>query len=82
MAKALQAARYRPLPRKLREMREAAGLTQRDLARKLKIAHTLIHASEVAERRVDVMEFCDWCRACGVDPADTLRDLMARRGRT
>ena len=81
MAKALQAARYRPLPAKLREMREAAGMTQRDLAKKLKMSHTLVHASEVAERRVDVMEFADWCRACSADPADTLRDLLNRRSR-
>lgn len=82
MAKALQAARYKALPKQLRALREAAGLTQRDLAKKLRMSHTLIHASEVAERRVDVMEFADWCRACGADPADTLRDLIARRGRT
>ena len=50
---------YRPgdtdqLPAFLRQMREKAGLTQRELAEKLGIQHTMIHNSETAERRVDV----------------------------
>lgn len=80
MAKSLQAARYRLLPPMLREMREAAGLTQRELAKKLRLSHTMVHNSEVAERRVDVMEFADWCAACGVDAVSALRDLLKRRG--
>jgi transcriptional regulator with XRE-family HTH domain len=79
MPKSLQASRYRILPPALRAMREAAGLTQRELARKLRLSHTLVHNSEVAERRVDVMEFADWCLACGMDPATTLRDLLKKR---
>ena len=43
------------------------------------MSHSLVHASEVAERRVDVMEFADWCQACGVDPVVALRDLLKRR---
>jgi transcriptional regulator with XRE-family HTH domain len=79
MPKALQATRYRSLPNMLREMREHAGLTQRDLARKLRLSHTLVHNSERAERRVDLAEFCDWCAACGVDPLDGLRTFLKRR---
>lgn len=76
MAKSLQAVRYRPLPAALREMREAAGLTQRELAKRLGLSHTMVHNSEVAERRVDVMEFADWCKACGMDPIDSLKTLL------
>lgn len=79
MAKALQAQRYRKLPQLLREMREQAGLTQRDLADKLGLSHTLVHNSERAERRVDIAEFIDWCAACGVDPVDSMRRFMRRR---
>jgi transcriptional regulator with XRE-family HTH domain len=78
MAKSLQAQRYRQLPAFLREMREQASLTQRDLAKKLKMNHTMIHNSETAERRVDVAEFADWATACGVDPIDALRDFLKR----
>ncbi|HEX8555935.1 MAG TPA: helix-turn-helix transcriptional regulator [Sphingomonas sp.] len=79
MAKSLQATRYRPLPGMLREMREAAGLTQRELAKRLKLSHTMVHNSEVAERRVDVMEFIDWASACGVDPQVAFRELQRQR---
>ncbi|MGD0140092.1 MAG: helix-turn-helix transcriptional regulator [Tepidisphaeraceae bacterium] len=63
MAKSLQAQRYRQLPAFLREIRERANLTQRDLAKALGINHTMVHNSETAERRVDVAELGDWATA-------------------
>lgn len=59
---------YRPLPPLLRRLREEAGLTQRDLGKKLDVSHMFVHKSEIGERRVDVAEFMDWCVACGADP--------------
>ena len=76
MAKALQAQRYRQLPSLLRRMREEAGLTQRDLAKLLKMNHTTVHNSETAERRVDVAEFVDWAKACEVDPAAAFNEFL------
>src|SRR4051812_22758623 len=57
MAKAQHAPRYRHLPAMLRRMREAAGLTQRQLAARLRTTHVFVHKSEIGERRVDVAEF-------------------------
>jgi transcriptional regulator with XRE-family HTH domain len=79
MPKSLQAQRYRQLPSLLREMRQKASMTQRELGRKLGINHTLIHNSETAERRVDVAEFVDWAVACGLDPAEALTEFLRRR---
>ena len=79
MPKSLQAHRYRQLPALMREMREKANLTQRDLAKKLGINHTMVHNSETAERRVDVAEFIDWATACGLDPAEAFKDFLRRR---
>ena len=70
MAKSLQARRYQRLPALLRQMREQAGLTQRELAKKLGINHTMVHYSETAERRVDIAEFVDWSKACAIDPRE------------
>jgi transcriptional regulator with XRE-family HTH domain len=81
MPKSLQAQRYRQLPAMLREMREKAGLTQRELAKKLGISHVMVHNSETAERRLDVAEFADWCAACKVDPIEALEELLRRRAR-
>ncbi len=82
MAKALQAQRYRHLPALLRRLREEAGLTQRDLAKRLRMSHTMVHSSETAERRVDVAEFVDWAGACGVDPAAAFTEFLAGQKRT
>ena len=45
--KAQHAQRYRQLPALLRSLREEAGLTQRELARKLRTTHVFVHKSEV-----------------------------------
>lgn len=68
VANSLRASRYHPLPPAFRKMRETAGLTQRELAKALRLSHTMVHNSEFAESRVDGMEFADWCKARGVDP--------------
>lgn len=59
----------------LRNMREEAGLTQRDLAKRLKMHNTMVHRSEIGDRRIDPVEFVAWCRACGVNPAEAIREL-------
>jgi transcriptional regulator with XRE-family HTH domain len=80
MAKSQHARRYRHLPGLLRKMREEAGLTQRELAAKLKTNHVFVHKSEIGERRVDITEFMDWCRGCGVDLDVGWKSLRGLRG--
>jgi transcriptional regulator with XRE-family HTH domain len=80
MAKAQHAHRYRQLPGLLRKLREDAGLTQRELAVRLRTTHVFVHKSEVGERRVDISEFTDWCLACGADPEQVFRQLRRLRG--
>jgi len=58
------------------KLREGAGLTQRQLARKLRREHSLISRLELGERRVDIVEFFWICLACGADPAITVSGLM------
>lgn len=60
-------------------MREEAGLTQRDLAAKLKTTHIFVHKSEVADRRVDVAEFMDWAVACGIEPKKAFDRFVTSR---
>lgn len=68
-------AAYRRMCALLRAMRDAAGLTQRDLASRLKMHNTMVHRSEIGDRRIDPVEFAAWCRACGADPGETIREL-------
>ena len=80
MPKAQHAQRYRLLPDLLRQMRQEAGLTQRDLAGKLRVSHVSIHKSETGQRRVDVAEFMDWCLACDRNPEEAFHQLREARG--
>ena len=66
---------YRKLCIALRAMRTAAGLTQRELGTKLKMHGTMVHRSEIGDRRIDPVEFAAWCRACGADPSVLIREL-------
>ena len=66
---------YRLLCQQLRQWREYAGLTQRDLGRKLKKVHTFVAKSEQGERRLDPIEFIRWCEACGVDRSEAIRQI-------
>lgn len=74
--KAQHAASYRRLPTLLREIREEAGLVQRALGSALRKPQSWIYNCETGNRRVDVAEFCAWCRACNVDPVIALRRFL------
>ena len=41
----------------------------------LKRPQSWVFNCETGNRRVDVAEFCDWCRACNTDPANAIRRL-------
>jgi transcriptional regulator with XRE-family HTH domain len=67
---------YKALPALLKELREKAGMTQRDLAKALNKPQSYIYNCEVANRRVDIPEFILWSRACGNDPKKAFARLL------
>jgi transcriptional regulator with XRE-family HTH domain len=77
MAKSQHEPAYRSVPLFLRQLRERAGLTQRDLGGLLRRPQSWVYNCETGNRRVDVSEFALWCRACAVSPPDALRELLA-----
>lgn len=66
------------LQKTLAELRKKAGLTQRQLAGKLDREHSLVGRLELGERRLDMVEFYQVCKACGVEPESAARKLMRR----
>lgn len=78
MAKPQHSHGYQPVRLLLHQMRETAGLTQRQLASKLKRGQPYIHKSEVGTRRVDCFEFAEWCRACNADPVEQFRTIFGQ----
>jgi transcriptional regulator with XRE-family HTH domain len=67
--------RYKRLRLHLRALRRAAGLTQVELAGRLKIDQSNLSKVERGERYVDILFYLDWCRACEVDPSTALSKL-------
>jgi len=53
---------YKKFLIRLREAREAAGLTQQAVAKKLKVPQSFVSKCERAERRVDVVELNRFAR--------------------
>lgn len=67
--------RYEQLKRVLRTIRNEAGLTQAELARRLGKKQAYVSKIELGERHLAFMDFLEWCEACGVAPADIIKKL-------
>lgn len=59
----------------LREIRREAGLTQVELACRLRRGQSYVSKIERGEQYIDLAEFIDWCHACGVMPSEAMRAL-------
>jgi transcriptional regulator with XRE-family HTH domain len=80
--KSQHAPAYLFLPTFLRSLREDAGLTQRELGKRMKKPQSWIYNCESANRRVDVTEFIEWADCCEVEPELAFARFRAlRRGK-
>jgi transcriptional regulator with XRE-family HTH domain len=61
----------------LRDARIKAGLTQQQLADRLKRSDNFVSYVETGERMLDVLEFIDYAAALGMDPKKLLGKLLA-----
>lgn len=75
MAKTLGTERHKALIALLIEKREAAGLTQIELAKKLGEYQSFVARLESGQRRVDVIEFLELSEILGFDPYKALRTI-------
>ena len=65
----------------LAAVRRRAGLTQQELAKRLKKPQSFVSAYEAGQRRIDLMEFMLIVEGLGADPKRTFADIVARRVR-
>jgi transcriptional regulator with XRE-family HTH domain len=59
--------------------RKAAGLTQHDVAKRLKKSQSFVAKYEGGERRIDVVEFLWIAEALEADPIRILKELQKAR---
>jgi len=76
MKKSVFTPEYALLKSILRESRQSAGLTQRDLAARLAVPHSWVAKVESGERRIDLIEFGWFMAACGLDPVAACAKLL------
>jgi transcriptional regulator with XRE-family HTH domain len=77
--KTLRTRRHEVLCTVIVEARKAAGLSQRQLATKLRWQQSSVAALERRERRVDVVEFLQLAEALDVPPLELLALVILRR---
>lgn len=56
------------LAKTVAELRKTAGMNQRQLAEALGREQNFVARIETGQRRLDLIEWVQLCRACGIDP--------------
>ena len=80
LVKSLHQPEYQALCALLAEARRKAGLTQHEVARRLRRPQSFVAKYEGGERRLDVIEFLSVSAALGADPIRLLRRLTRTIG--
>jgi len=80
MAKTIRSEGHEALCRALADARKAAGLTQAELAGRLKCHQSFVARVESGERRIDVIELIVLARALGADVTALLAAADAATG--
>ena len=76
--KSVYSDEYKVVRETLIAMRRAAGLTQRELAKRLEREYSFVWRIETGERRLDVVEFAWVCNALNRDAAEIYTDMASR----
>lgn len=76
MRTAIHTREYKALTRWLKEKRLEAGLSLRQLGELLGVHHSIIGKVEICERRLDLVEYLDYCKALGVNPTAGLKIMI------
>ena len=69
---------YRTAIEAITEAREKAGISQRELARRLNKPPSFVNKIERLERRLDILEFLAVAAALSVEPDQLLLELRKR----
>ena len=81
MEKSAFTSDYRIFCELLRTTRESAGLTQVDLARKLKETQSAVSKCERGERRLDLVQLKQFCKACNTSMTQFVMDFESLTAR-
>lgn len=74
--KSIRSLAHKALITALRDARKEAGLSQREVARRLRRPQSFVSAYESGDRKIDVLEFLRIANAVRTDPCELLRRVM------
>ena len=77
--KSLRTPAARAVAQTLSEVRKECGLTQRDLAAKIRRPHSVVGMIESEQRQVTVPELIALAEAMGADPVDLFKRILRSR---
>jgi transcriptional regulator with XRE-family HTH domain len=78
MPNPMHSPRYAIFRAFLVEKREHSGLTQMDVAARLRKPQSYVSKYERGERRLDLIEFVDIAEALGIDAVESLQHLIKK----
>jgi transcriptional regulator with XRE-family HTH domain len=76
LKKSIYSKRQGLVTKRLVELRHKAGLTQRELAKRLLVWPATIASVEKGQRRMDLLELCDYIKGCNASPEKVLVALL------
>ena len=68
---------YRAAIEAIKDIRVARGVTQRELARRLRKPPSFVNKIELLERRLDILEFVAMARALEITPEEMISVVTA-----
>lgn len=71
--------KYESLRAWLKTKREDQNLSIRGLALRLGVHHSIVGKIEQGGRKVDIVEFAEYCEALGVDPHEGLNIIQSSK---
>lgn len=77
LRKSIHAPEHETLRHLLTQRRQELGLTQRTLADRLDVIYSFMGKVETGDRRLDVIEFIEYCHALELSPECVILTLMA-----
>ncbi len=81
MAQSTHHRRYQAFLDLLRSWRAEAGLTQSEVGERLGNTQTFVSKVERGERRLDVVEFAEWCEALGIAAESAFQQFLQLRAK-
>lgn len=82
MPKSIYRDEHRVLVDLLRDAREQAGITQGSVAEAFGWTQSTLSHVERGSRRIDLVEFTDYCRFIGADPLALYAEFLSRSAKS